>query len=96
MLYHHHSRHFSVGIALVRRQVGIVNTAASVQGQQFIPFVVTAAEGIVGPGAAKVLNQLAEKLADKWGKSKASVRSWLHSRIAFAIIRGSSRCISTL
>ena len=33
------------------------------------------------------------ELASKWNKTKAGVRSWIHTRLAFAVIRGSSMCI---
>jgi hypothetical protein len=62
-------------------------------GAKFMPFVITAAEGIPSSQATVLLNLLADGLASKWRTNKASLRSWLHTRLAFAVIRGSSLCI---
>jgi hypothetical protein len=67
--------------------------ACKQKGWRFVPFVATAAEGIYGQAAAVVINRMADLLAEKWQKSPSSVRSWLHTRMAFSIIRGTSLCI---
>ena len=66
--------------------------ACEQRGAVFLPFVITAAEGILSHHASIFLNLLANGLATKWNKSKAGVRSWIHTRLAFAGIRGSSMC----
>ena len=63
------------------------------RGATFLPFVISAGEGILSPKASLLLNQLANGLATKWNKTKAGVRSWIHTRLTFAVIRGSSMCI---
>ena len=63
------------------------------RGATFLPFVISAGEGILSPQASVFLNQLANGLATKWNKTKAGVRSWIHTRLTFAVIRGSSMCI---
>ena len=62
-------------------------------GARFMPFVITAAEGIPSHQASVLMNILTDGLASKWNSRKASLRSWLHTRLAFAVIRGSSLCI---
>ena len=67
--------------------------ACELRGATFLTFVISAGEGILSPQASLFLNQLANGLASKWNKTKAEVRSWIHTRLAFAVIRGSSMCI---
>ena len=72
---------------------GIDQPSAFYRGAVFLPFVITAAEGILSHHASIFLNLLANGLATKWNKSKAGVRSWIHTRLTFAVIRGSSMCV---
>ena len=52
-----------------------------------------AAEGTPGPAAMIILNRLSKLLAAKWNRKVASIRSWIQTRIAFAVMRGTSLCL---
>ena len=45
------------------------------------------------PAAQRVSQSLANALASKWKENRGKVRSWIHTRLAFCIIRGSSNCL---
>ena len=63
------------------------------KGGLFMPFVVSAAEATLEPAAQQVSQSLANALARKWKENRGKVRSWIHTRLAFCIIRGSSNCL---
>ena len=58
-----------------------------------MPFVVSAAEATLHPTAQQVMQTLSNALARKWKENRGKVRSWVHTRLAFCIIRGSSNCL---
>ena len=61
-------------------------------GAHFVPFVVTSDFCLSEP-AEGLLDDLAEDLSKRWGKSKGLAISWLRSNIALAIARGASACV---
>ena len=63
------------------------------KGGLFMPFVVSAAEATLHPTAQQVMQTLSNALARKWKENRGKVRSWVHTRLAFCIIRGSSNCL---
>ena len=63
------------------------------KGGLFMPFVVSAAEATLEPAAQQVSQSLTNALARKWKENRGKVRSWIHTRLAFCIIRGSSNCL---
>ena len=65
----------------------------SKRGMSFSPFAMAAAEGSLGPAAMIILNRLSKLLAAKWNRKVASIRSWIQTRIAFAVMRGTSLCL---
>jgi hypothetical protein len=62
------------------------------QSHDFIPFVVTT-DGVMGSWADKLIESLARKLANKWGKKTGVVTAWIRTRLSIAVIRATSACI---
>ena len=62
-------------------------------GKAFFPFTVMAEEGGLGKLAQSFTWKLAEKLAIKEKMDIMIARRWLTTRMAFTVIRGSSKCI---
>ena len=73
-----------------RRKYGV---AVAQKGWTFKPFTLLAEEGAYGGGADDVITKLAKRIADKEQNEQARVESTIRRRIAFAVIRGTSRCI---
>ena len=63
--------------------------AVQAEGNRFRPFVVTT-DGVFGPTAKQLLEQIGKKLADKWKKSKGTVGGWVRARMAIAIVKACS------
>ena len=63
------------------------------KGWTFKPFTLLAEEGAYGGGADDVITKLAKRIAAKEQNEHAKVENLIRRRIAFAVIRGSSRCI---
>ena len=49
--------------------------------------------GLAGSEATCFLRRMACRLSTRWDKSFAEVLSWIHARLAFAILRASVLCI---
>ena len=62
------------------------------QGHDFIPFVVTT-DGVMGSWANSLIDSLARKLANKWGRRTGVVAAWIRTRLSIATIRATSACI---
>ena len=62
------------------------------QGHDFIPFVVTT-DGVMGSWANTLIENLARKVASKWGKRTGVVTAWIRTRLSIATIRAASACI---
>ena len=62
------------------------------RGWHFVPFIVTT-DGAMGPGARRLIENLATKLQKEWEKPKGIVRAWIKMRLSFAIARATSACI---
>ena len=72
---------------------GKYGVAVAQKGWTFKPFTLVAEEGAYGGGADDVITKLAKRIADKEQNEQARVESTIRRRIAFAVIRGTSRCI---
>ena len=50
------------------------------RGWHFVPLIVTT-DGAMGPGARRLIENLATKLQKEWGKPKGMVRAWIKMRL---------------
>ena len=70
----------------------VCETLPYMQGS-FQPFVVTT-DGVLGPCAQRVLQQLVDHLCDKWKrKTRGEVMAWVRARLSVAVVRAASACI---
>ena len=70
----------------------ICETHPHLQGS-FQPFVVTT-DGVLGPCAQQVVQQLVNHLCDKWKrKTRGEVMAWVRARLSVAVVRAVSACI---
>ena len=76
-----------------RAKRGKYGVAVAQKGWTFKPFTLLAEEGAYGSGADDVITKLAKRIADKEQNEPAKVENTIRRRIAFAVIRGTSRCI---
>ena len=67
-------------------------TAVESEGRRFRPFVVST-DGVTGPAATKLLQQISDKLAEKWKKTKGVVGAWVRAKMSLAIVKACSSCI---
>jgi len=69
-----------------------LTAAAESRHASFTPFVVSV-DGALGYEASMFLQRLAEKLSSGWDKSYGHVLTWIHVRLAFAVIRATNLCL---
>lgn len=87
-------RDISLSRESVPRNVGNMVSLVAQKGWTFKPFTLLAEEGASGGGADDVITKLAKRIADKGQNEQARVvESTIRRRIAFAVIRGTSRCV---
>ncbi|CAB0000687.1 unnamed protein product [Nesidiocoris tenuis] len=67
-------------------------SACEARHATFTPLVASV-DGHFAPQMSAFVKVLAERLADKWGQPQQITRSWIRTRLAFAILRASSLCI---
>ena len=66
--------------------------AVELEGKRFRPFVIST-DGVTGPAATKLLQQISDKLAEKWKKPKGIVGAWVRAKMSFAVVKACSACI---
>jgi hypothetical protein len=60
--------------------------------RQFTPLVFSV-DGLAGAEAKAAMKRLASRLSAKWKRAYSAVCGFVRSRLAFAVVRGSNRCI---
>ena len=66
--------------------------AAEARHASFTPFVLSI-DGLLAREAQFVVRRFADKLSTKWGKPYGKVMGWVRTRLSFAILRATSRCV---
>ena len=66
--------------------------AAEARHASFTPFVLSI-DGLLAREAQFVVRRFADKLSTKWGKPYGKVMDWVRTRLSFATLRATSRCV---
>jgi hypothetical protein len=66
--------------------------ATEARHASFSPFVLSV-DGFLAREARFVVRRFADRLAIKWGKSYSEVMGWMKTRLSFAILRATNRCV---
>ncbi len=66
--------------------------AVEARQASFSPFVLSV-DGFLAHEARFTITRFANKLSIKWGKSYSEVMGWVQTRLSFAILRATNRCI---
>ena len=66
--------------------------AAQARHASFSPFVVSV-DGVMAREAQFMVQRLADRLSTRWSKPYSEVMGWLQTRLSFAILRATNRCV---
>ena len=66
--------------------------AAEARHASFTPFVLSV-DGLLAQEAQFVIGRFADRLSTKWGKPYGKVMGWVRTRLSFAILRATNRCV---
>ena len=66
--------------------------AAKARHASFTPFLLSI-DGLLAREAQFVIGRFADRLSTKWGKPYGKVMGWVRTRLSFAILRATNRCV---
>ncbi len=75
-----------------REKKGKYTQAVETRHASFSPFALSV-DGFLAREARFTIRRFANKLSIKWGKSYSEVMGWVQTRLSFAILRATNRCI---
>ena len=66
--------------------------AAQARHASFFPFVASV-EGVMAREGRFTVQRFADRLSTRWSKPYSEVMGWLQTRLSFAILRATNRCV---
>ena len=87
------SRSVDAVLASAEREKKRKYSGAAMAHHAFFSPLVSSVDGQMGQEARVFMKQVVEKLAIKWQRSYSEVMGWVQTRMSFAILKSTNRCI---